>query len=349
MKTVNVLGKYNVYIGSGLTGNIPELLQTKNYSKVIVVTDANLPEKYLKDYEKIIVSSGEKSKTIETVQTIWKEMLRLKADRKSLVLNFGGGVIGDMGGFAASCYMRGVKFVQIPTTLLSAVDASVGGKVGIDFTGVKNLIGSFNQPEAVIIDTDTFKTLPDREFVSGFGEIIKHGLIYDTDYFNTVTSKKPRDFSEEELTDIIAKSCEIKAGIISSDEKESGNRKLLNFGHTIGHALESLSLDSDNYLLHGEAVSIGMVAEAKASVLSGLINEGELKNIEEVLLNAGLPISIEISDPEKVLELISNDKKSDKGQVKWTLLKGLGQAIIDRELSPEILRKSLEYISGKNE
>jgi 3-dehydroquinate synthase len=248
MKTVNVLGKYNVYIGSGLTGDIPELLQTKNYSKIIVVTDTNLPQKYLKDFEKIIIPSGEKSKTIETVQIIWKEMLRLKADRKSLVLNFGGGVIGDMGGFAASCYMRGVKFVQIPTTLLSAVDASVGGKVGIDFAGVKNLIGSFNQPEAVIIDTDTFKTLPDREFVSGFGEIIKHGLISDTDYFNTVTSKKPRDFSEEELTDIIAKSCEIKAGIISSDEKESGNRKLLNFGHTIGHALESLSLDSDNYL-----------------------------------------------------------------------------------------------------
>lgn len=347
MRTVNVLGKYKVYIGSGLTGSIFELLQVKNYSKVIVITDANLPEKYLNNFEKIIVPSGEANKSIGTAQIIWRELLRLKTDRKSLILNLGGGVIGDMGGFAASCYMRGVKFVQIPTTLLSAVDASVGGKVGVDFAGVKNLIGSFNQPEAVIIDTDTFKSLPDREFISGFGEIIKHGLICDPNYYNFVTSKKPRDFSEEELIEIIAKSCEIKAGIISSDEKESGNRKLLNFGHTIGHALESLSLDSDDYLLHGEAVSIGMVAEAKASVLSGILKEAVLENIEKALLNAGLPIRRKITDLEKVRELISNDKKSDKGQIKWTLLKGLGEATIDQDLSPEILRNSLKYISEK--
>lgn len=345
METVNVFEKYKVYIGSGILGMISEIVDLNKFSKIVVITDEKIPTKFLDQFEKIIVNSGETFKNIETVQKIWQEMLELKLDRKSLVINLGGGVIGDMGGFAASTYMRGIKFLQVPTTLLSTVDASVGGKVGIDFSGVKNLIGTFNQPIGVIVDIDTFDTLPEREFISGFGEIIKHGIIYSEDYFNFVTSKKPREFSKTELIDIIKKSCEIKAEVISSDEKESGNRKLLNFGHTIGHALESLSLETDKPLLHGEAVSIGMVAEAKISESLGLINADILEKIKKTLSFAGLPISYKIDDLEMVIDLISKDKKSEGGNVNWTLVSGIGKAAIDKQVENDVVKSSLEYVS----
>lgn len=345
METIDVFGKYKVYIGSDLLEKIGEITDLSKFSKVIVITDEKIPEKYLDQFEKIIVPSGESSKNIETVQLIWKKLIQLGADRKTLVINLGGGVIGDMGGFAASTFMRGIKFLQAPTTVLSAVDASVGGKVGIDFAGVKNLIGSFNQPVGVIVDINTFDSLPDREFISGFGEIIKHGIIADKEYYEKVTSKKPRDFSKDELIEVIKRSCEIKAEIISGDEKESGSRKLLNFGHTIGHALESASLETDNPLLHGEAVSVGMVAEAKISEQLGLIDENVLAEIKHSLDNAGLPTTSKITDIQEVMTLISKDKKSEKGKVNWTLVKGIGKAVIDQSVNEETVKVSLEFIS----
>lgn len=345
METVNVLGKYQVYIGQGLLGEIEEIIDTGKFSKVVIIADEKISKNYLNKFEKITVPSGENNKTIETVQKIWEKMLDLKCDRKTLVINLGGGVIGDMGGFAASCYMRGVKFLQIPTTLLSAVDASVGGKVGIDFGGVKNLVGSFQQPIGVIVDVDTFQSLPDREFISGFGEIIKHGIIADENYFKKVISKKPREFSKEELIEIIKRSCEIKAEIISSDEKESGNRKLLNFGHTIGHAIESDSLSSDNPLLHGEAVSVGMVAEAVISQAMGYIGTEEIDKIKTALERAGLPTGYKIEDQERVNEFISNDKKSEAGSVNWTLIKNIGEAVINQKVDKDIVKSALKKIS----
>lgn len=345
METVNVFNQYQVYIGSGILKSLEEIIDLKNYSKVIVITDDKIPGKYLDQYEKISVSSGEENKTIETVKEIWEQLLRFGADRKTLVINLGGGVIGDMGGFAAATYMRGIKFLQVPTTLLSAVDASVGGKVGIDFAGVKNLVGSFNQPIGVVVDVDTFETLPDREFISGFGEIIKHGIIADPKYFKTVTSKKPRQFSKEELIEIIKRSCEIKAEIISSDEKESGNRKLLNFGHTIGHALESASLETDTPLQHGEAVAIGMIAEAKISAAQGLLNDSIIQEIENVLRNADLPVKYEITDQQKILHLISKDKKSEGGKVNWTLIKNIGEAVINQTADEAQILSAIQYIS----
>lgn len=345
METVSVFGKYQVLIGEGLLGKIAEIVEIGNFSKVVVITDERIPQAFLSEFEKIIIPSGENNKNIKTVQLIWKKMLELGCDRKTLVINLGGGVIGDMGGFAASCYMRGVKFLQVPTTLLSAVDASVGGKVGIDFGGVKNLVGSFQQPIGVIVDVDTFQSLPDREFISGFGEIIKHGIIADADYFQKVTSKKPREFSKQELIEIIKRSCEIKAQIIADDEKESGSRKLLNFGHTIGHAIESLSLETDQPLLHGEAVSIGMTAEAKISQGLGLINNEDLERIKEVLDNAGLPTSYKAEDSEKIIELISKDKKSEAGNVNWTLIEGIGDAAIDQQVGEDQIKTALQYIS----
>lgn len=344
METVDVF-QYKVYIGSGILKNLDNIIDLRKFSKIIVVTDEKIPSSLLSQFEKVIIPPGENNKNIETVQVIWKKLLELGADRKTLVINLGGGVIGDMGGFAASTYMRGIKFLQIPTTVLSAVDASVGGKVGIDFAGVKNLVGSFNQPIGIVVDIDTFESLPDREFISGFGEIIKHGLIADADYFKLVTSKKPREFSKEELIEIIKRSCEIKSKIISSDEKESGNRKLLNFGHTIGHALESISLETDNPLLHGEAVSIGMIAEAKISQLMGFIDESLVEQIKGNLKSSGLPGGCEITDINNVTNLVSKDKKAESGKVNWTLIQEIGKAVINQSVDNEIVSASIQFIS----
>lgn len=346
MEIVDIFNKYKVFIGSNLLDSLEDILDLKIYSKIIVITDDKIPSNFLGNFEKISISSGEENKTIETVKEIWEQLLKLKADRKTLVINLGGGVIGDMGGFAASTYMRGIKFLQVPTTLLSSVDASVGGKVGIDFAGVKNLVGSFNQPIGVVVDVNTFKSLPDREFISGFGEIIKHGIIADPEYFKMVTAKKPRDFSEAELIEIIKKSCQIKADIISGDEKESGSRKLLNFGHTLGHALESFSLTTSNPLLHGEAVSIGMVGEAKISQEMGLIDESLVNDIRKVLRNSGLPVSYESIENKAVLDLISKDKKAESGKVNWTLIRALGEAATDQKVEDQKIITALSFISN---
>lgn len=345
MEKIDVFNQYQIYIGSGLLNDLSQLIDIKNFSQVIVIADRNISDKILSQFKKIVIDSSEKNKTIESVEEIWLQLLKVGCDRKTLVINLGGGVLGDMGGFAASTFMRGVKFLQAPTTLLSAVDASIGGKVGIDFAGIKNLIGSFNQPIGVVIDVDTFDSLPSREFISGFGEIIKHGIIADRDYFEKVTSKQPQEFSKDELIQIIKKSCEIKANIISEDEKESGNRKLLNFGHTIGHAIESYSLQTEKPLLHGEAVSIGMIAEAKISVMSNLFEEKDLEIIINVLQNAGLPTKYKVQDLEKIIELISKDKKSENGSIKWTLIKSIGEAVINKEVDEEKVRSAVKYIS----
>jgi 3-dehydroquinate synthase len=344
METVNILNKYQVYIGSKIIADLSNFLSLDSYSKIIVIADEKVPNTFLKSYPKILISSGEINKNIDTVQIIWQRLLDLGADRKTLVINLGGGVIGDMGGFAASTYMRGIEFLQIPTTLLSAVDASVGGKVGIDFQGVKNLIGSFNQPIGVVIDVETFQSLPEREFISGFGEIIKHGIIADEPYFKLVTSKKPQDFSDLELIEIIKRSCQIKAQIISSDEKELGSRKLLNFAHTIGHALESASLTTGSPLLHGEAVSIGMIAEAKLAQELGLINENVLEEIKKALVSAGLPVKTSLTDIDLLISLISKDKKSDGGKINWTLIKGIGEAVINQTVDEQKVRTALAFI-----
>lgn len=346
MEIVDIFNKYKVFIGANLLNSLEDILDLKIYSKIIVITDDKIPSHFLENFEKISISSGEENKTIETVKEIWEQLIKLGADRKTLVINLGGGVIGDMGGFAAATYMRGIKFLQVPTTLLSSVDASVGGKVGIDFAGVKNLIGSFNQPIGVIVDVNTFKSLPDREFISGFGEIIKHGIIADPEYFKLVTSKKPREFSEVELIEIIKKSCQIKADIISDDEKEAGSRKLLNFGHTLGHALESFSLTTSNPLLHGEAVSIGMVGEAKISQELGLIDESLVNSIREALRNSGLPVAYKLSENETILMLISKDKKAESGKVNWTLINNLGEAIINQKVEDLKILNALSFISS---
>jgi 3-dehydroquinate synthase len=251
-------------------------------------------------------------------------------DRKTLVIALGGGVIGDLAGFVAATYMRGVKYLQIPTTVLSQVDSSVGGKTGIDFDGVKNFIGTFTQPVQVLIDIDTLSSLPEREFVEGFGEIIKHGFIADTTFLKTVTAKRPREFSPDELVPIMADSCSIKAKVVMSDETETGPRNLLNFGHTIGHAVESLSLETDHPLLHGEAVSIGMVVEATISSDKGLIAMEDAARLKHLLQQAGLPVSVPPHDMSALMGKMHSDKKNVGGAFRFTLLKSLGEGVWDQ-------------------
>lgn len=347
MKKITVLGKYNIYLGIGIIGRIREFFDLDKYSKIIVVTDKKVEslfddiKKAIPDAVKISLNFQERNKDINLVAEIWEKLLMAGADRKTLVINLGGGVAGDVGGFAASTFMRGVDFIQIPTTLLAQVDAASGGKTGINFSGIKNLIGTFRQPVAVIIDIEVLATLPQREFISGFAEIIKHGAISDKRYFKIVTAKKPLDFSKEELLEIIQKSCQIKADIVSADEEEKGIRKLLNFGHTFGHAVEALSQETEKPLLHGEAISIGMLAEAKLSVLLGLLDNNEYKLLQDALERTDLPTRVKDIEPDKIMEKIISDKKTEKGQINWTLLKGIGKAVYNVKADEALVRKVL--------
>ena len=343
---------YPIFIGERILEKIDNLIELSLYSKFAIVSDEIIADKWLSythfgKYQPsltLILPPGESSKNINSVTKIWNQLAENKFDRKSLVINIGGGVIGDMGGFAAATYMRGIDFVQVPTTLLSMVDASVGGKLGIDFGGYKNIIGSFNQPKAVIIDVDTLGTLPKREFISGFAEIIKHGLIDDLEYFRKVTEKNPHDFTKNELTEIICESVRIKARIVEADEKETGQRKILNFGHTIGHAIESLSLQTDTPLLHGEAIALGMIAEAKLSEIVGYIESSELKTLEDAVKNTGLPVRIKRVQKNDVFNKMRMDKKNEKGKIKWTLLKKIGEADFNIEIDNSFAEKAISYI-----
>lgn len=339
---------YSIFIGMGLIKDINLLVDFSCYTKAVIVTDRNIPTSLVQSLKAalpikasiVMLATGEQQKNLQNIQKVWKTLQNFGCDRKSLVINIGGGVIGDIGGFAASIFMRGIDFLQIPTTLLAQVDASVGGKVGVNFLGIKNLIGTFQQPIAVIIDIDILSTLPQREFISGFAEVIKHGLIADKKYFELITSKKPQDFSQQELIKIIEKSCQIKIDIVAQDEKESGLRKLLNFGHTIGHAIEAISLESNRPLLHGEAISIGMIAEGQISKLLGLLSDEEYEIVEQSLIRAELPTTLETS-VDNVLEKIKSDKKNIKGETKFTLLKDIGKAVINQTVDEATIRKVL--------
>lgn len=355
MTTISVLNAYKVYVGSGVVKQLPAVLDLGKYSKVIVITTpvidkhcfSKLKKALPAGFEKIVVEVDEPKKNIESVQEIWKQLLEKGCDRKSLVIILGGGVPGDTAGFAAATFMRGVDFVQVPTTVLSQVDSAVGGKTGINFGGVKNLIGTFNQPKAVFCDVDFFSTLWKREFNEGFAEIIKHGAICDKKYFELVTSKKPQEFTSEELEKVIAGSCRIKAEIVSADEKEGGRRKLLNFGHTIGHAIEAISLESSKPLLHGEAISIGMVAEGLISKEIGLLSDKDFQVLKQALERIGLPIEFTIpakdkpSFSDKIIIRLKSDKKNVNGETRFTLLTAIGKAVIDQVADEELIRKVL--------
>jgi 3-dehydroquinate synthase len=342
---------YKIHVGVGALKELPSLIGLDRYSKLVVVTDESAGSlllerlmEVLPEASAVTLDPGDGHKDIAGVQKVWQALYDAGCDRGSLVINLGGGVIGDVGGFAASTYMRGIDFLNVPTTLLSQVDASVGGKTGFNFVGVKNLVGTFNQPVGVIIDPQTLETLPDRELVSGFAEVIKHGLISDAAYFEQVTAKKPGEFTQDELTDIITESCRIKLDIIKDDIKEAGARKLVNFGHTVGHAVEALSHKTDKPLLHGEAISIGMTAEAGMSAGLGRLPAEDLERIRQALTAAGLPVSAHGLKLEDVREKMSSDKKNTGGKLNFTLIDTIGKASYDQEVPEAVVTGALQTI-----
>lgn len=353
MKKINIClnsGNFPIYLGDNILEKLPLLLN--KYSKYIVLIDENIVLFYrdkLKNifphFVFIVVPFGEHHKNIHTVENIWKELLFHRADRKSVLINFGGGVVGDMGGFVAGTYMRGIDYIQVPTTLLSQVDASVGGKTGFNLGGIKNSIGLFNQPEFVLIDVDMLSTLPQREFISGFAEIIKHGIIADKNYFQLVTAKKPNEYSKIEMLKIIEGSCQIKSNIVRQDEKEAGLRKILNFGHTIGHGIEALSLSLAKPLSHGEAVSIGMVAESWLAMQLNILSAHEFSLIELSIKAIGLPIRAQNISPNDVMKRIVHDKKHSGRILDWSIPKKIGKAIIQPGCDEALVHKSLHYIT----
>ena len=266
-------------------------------------------------------------------------------DRHALLINIGGGVIGDMGGFCASVYKRGIDFIQIPTTLLSQVDASVGGKLGIDFHGFTNHIGVFQIPKSVLIDTIFLKTLPEREMRSGFAEIVKHCLIADGQKWREISQK---DFEEQDWQDLVAHSVNIKEKIVEQDPTEKGVRKILNFGHTLGHAVETCFLGkADNKrLFHGEAIAVGMIMEAYLSVTKKLITDHDLIEIEEFIFATYGKVDIGLEDVEQIVALTRQDKKNKGSEVRFSLLTGIGSCGFDDVVSVSEMRKAIAYYIG---
>lgn len=272
-------------------------------------------------------------------------MTREELDRHALVINVGGGVIGDMGGFCAAVYKRGIDFIQVPTTLLSQVDASVGGKLGIDFQGFKNHLGVFNIPKSVLIDPVFLKTLPEREIRSGFGEVIKHCLIADAAKWKEIRAK---DFEQQNWPDLIAHSVKIKQQVVDQDPTEKGLRKILNFGHTLGHAVETCFLNkpANKRLFHGEAIAVGMIMEAYLSFERKMIDQQTLTDIEEFLFATYGKVKIKPEDVEQIIALTRQDKKNKGKEIRFSLLSGAGQCAFDIVVTAAEMRRSIAYYLG---
>lgn len=339
---------YQIFFENSLQ-QLGNFITNGNYSKILFLVDTNTGEHCmpvikaalpnLTEFDIIEIDPGEENKNIDFCIGIWKMMLDFKADRNSLLINLGGGVITDIGGFAASTFKRGIDFVQVPTTLLSQVDASVGGKTGIDMDQVKNIIGTFTQPRAVFIEQGFLKTLSRRQIVSGFAEIIKHGLIYDAALFKSLQGIQP----EKVTADVIYRSVEIKNEVVTADPYEKGLRKILNFGHTIGHAIESYSLKHDkDPLLHGEAIAIGFICESYLSVKDNGLSESDLKEIQTCIFNYYPKYRLE-APFEELLSIMQNDKKNQNGKINFSLLKCIGNCSTDSFCSEEDIVKSLNY------
>ncbi len=340
----------SVIIGS-VVESLPSYLAQNEFSKILVLVDQNTKKScyaslkaLLPTHKLVVIKSGENHKNLETCTTIWQAMTDYQMDRHSLLLNLGGGVIGDMGGFCAATYKRGIRFIQLPTTLLSQVDASVGGKLGIDFQGFKNHIGVFQLPDAVLIDPQFLKTLPAAELRSGFAEIIKHCLIQDATQWENIRKK---DLEEQNLEELIAHSVAIKQQVVAEDPTEKGLRKILNFGHTLGHAIETHFLDNPSKkLLHGEAVAAGMIAEAYLSFKLKMIDESTLLQIEEYIFAVYGKCQLTAEDLPAVLALTLQDKKNKGGQVRFSLLNAAGSCTYDVICNTRLMKEALLYYIG---
>jgi 3-dehydroquinate synthase len=341
-----------IYSGKDSLQQLSQFLNAIASSCYILVDDNTFAHCYPKIKTQLPVHSviqtthGEENKTLSTCELIWAELTEKNADRTAFLINLGGGVICDIGGFAAGCYKRGIKFINVPTTLLAMVDASVGGKTGIDFKGYKNQVGLFNDPEAVFIYSGFLETLDARELRSGFAEVIKHYLIADKVEFDKLVSQKT-PLRDIDFDRVIAKAIEIKSAIVEKDPKEQNTRKALNFGHTIGHAVESVFLTKDkDKLLHGEAVAIGMITESFISMKKSLLNQHELEQITVLIRRYIETPVVPQNDSESILKLIKQDKKNAKDQNQFTLLRGIGNYSVNEIVEEELILESINYYNA---
>ncbi|MGA2247468.1 MAG: 3-dehydroquinate synthase [Verrucomicrobiota bacterium] len=346
---------YTIKIGAGLLARLgAECAALKLGQRCAVITDTNVGKKFAKavlkslgasGFEPVLVTipAGEKSKRIATVEFCYDRLAAHRLERKSFIVALGGGVVGDVAGFVAASYLRGIPFVQAPTTLLAQVDSSVGGKTGVNLRAGKNLVGAFYQPRLVLCDLDAFRTLPKREFVSGLAEVIKYGIIYDAILFAQLELNLPKLLQRDPATlaTVVARCCEIKADVVGQDETESGLRAILNFGHTIGHAIENSS--GYGKYLHGEAIAIGQVAAAKLSHQILGLPSGDMVRIEKLFANAGLPVSgkLNAARRNKLLAAMQLDKKVCGGEVKFVLADKLGRVKFGCQVPAELITKVL--------
>ena len=328
---------------------LDQYLKDNHFSNIFFLVDENthvhcLPLlladlDHISSYEILEVDAGEENKTIETVTNLWLAMADLGADRQSLVINVGGGVLTDMGGFMASTFKRGVKFINIPTTLLSQVDASVGGKNGIDLEGMKNMIGTFNQPEMVLIDPKFLLTLEHRQIKSGLAEMLKHGLIQDRDHWDNLVQLLSHNAGD--LAPFIMDSIEIKRNVVESDPYEKGLRKILNFGHTIGHAIESESLETEFPLLHGEAIVIGMIIEAFLAEAKGILSTDDRVEICEGFASLYALGTIDLQIFPQLMNWINHDKKNENKEILFSLVNKIGSCTYNIVCNEEDIKNAI--------
>lgn len=347
---------YNIYI----TNTFDELtaymtgLGYHSEQKICIVTDSNFRDLYtdvVKEkletfFSKVFIytfCAGEENKNVASINGLYEFLILNHFDRQDILVALGGGVVGDMTGYTAATYLRGIDFIQVPTTLLSQTDSSIGGKTGVDFMQYKNMVGAFYMPRLVYMNLSVLKTLPKEQLISGFGEILKHGLIKDFVYFNWLKEHYDAiwNLEYESLEEMIFRSCDIKREVVERDPKEKGERALLNFGHTIGHAIEKLS---DFKLSHGSCVGLGMVAASYLSKSLGNLSDEELSDIENTLANFGLKTRVDGFDAAAVLMASKSDKKMVGNQVKFVLLQTPGEAYLYRELSDEQILSAIQYV-----
>jgi len=346
---------YDIKIGSGMLAGLGQECAKLNLEKrCAIITDANVSPLYASAASKVLteagfepivatVTAGERAKSLKTLHACYDQLASQHLERKSFIVALGGGVVGDLAGFVAATYLRGMAFIQIPTTLLAQVDSSVGGKVGVNLKSGKNLVGAFHQPRLVLCDLETLKTLPEREYRSGLAEVIKYGIIYDAALFGELEQDMPKLLQRdpETLARVVARCCEIKAEVVQQDETESGLRAILNFGHTVGHALEAIS--HYGKYLHGEAISIGQVAAAKLSNrLTGLDGEA-VQRIANLFRNAGLPITLRLKDAQraKLIAAMKQDKKIIGGELKFVLARRIGSVEFGQAVPAQVLEEVL--------
>lgn len=346
---------YDIYIEKDYSG-LADLLSSFDIAshKLCIVTDSHVEAHYAEQvlgiarevasYAMVFsFPAGEQSKTTDVIEDLYEELIQAHFDRKDMILALGGGVVGDMSGYAAATYLRGIRVVQMPTSLLAMADSSIGGKTGVDFRGYKNMIGAFHQPSAVYMNLSTLATLTAEQYFSGFGEIVKHGLIQDMDYFHLIESKldalKERDL--DALEEVLYGSCQIKRKVVEKDPTEQGERALLNFGHTLGHAIEKLM---DFQMLHGDCVSVGMVAASYLSLQRGYLKQEDYNLICSTLQTLRLPLQVSGLSAEDIIRVSRSDKKMNAGQIRFILLEKTGHAVMKDDVTEAEMTEALSAV-----